>query len=361
MAWERPPGRRAPESGGPPQDIEQVLRWLAERFKSSPSSSPRLILLIVAVVALIIVGYLSYYTVEPEETAVLQRFGQYIGTAGAGLHFKIPFGIDSVSKVVTGRVLQREYGYRTLEPGVRSQFTEKGFEAESIMLSGDLNVVNVQWTVQYMIKDPVQYLFKLKGVEATLDDISESVMRRIVGNHYSDEVLTVGRALIASQCRTEIQEIMDAYTTGLQIVAVKLQGVNPPDPVKPAFNEVNEARQEKERMINEAEQAYNEKIPKAVGQAKQTVSQAEGYALERVNRSGGEAKRFLDILAEYQKAPDVTRRRMYLDSFENLMGQAGQFYVVDEAQKNILPLLDLNKFSGQSEKAQGSQTQPKGQ
>src|SRR5208283_4957702 len=187
MAWETPPGRRAPERGGPPQDLEQVLRWLAERFRSSPSFSPRLIFMIVAFAIVIIVGYLSYYTVEPEETAVLQRFGQYIGTAGAGLHFKIPFGVDSVSKVVTGRVLQREYGYRTLEPGVRSQFTEKGYEAESMMLSGDLNVVNVQWTVQYMIKDPVQYLFKVSGVEATLDDISESVMRRIVGNRYSDE------------------------------------------------------------------------------------------------------------------------------------------------------------------------------
>ncbi len=361
MAWETPPGRRAPERGGPPQDIEQVLRWFAERFRSSPSFSPRLILMIVALVVLIIVGLNSYYTVDPEETAVLQRFGQYIGTAGAGLHFKIPFGVDSVSKVVTGRVLQREYGYRTLEPGVRSQFTEKGYEAESIMLSGDLNVVNVQWTVQYMIKDPVHYLFKVSGVEATLDDISESVMRRIVGNRYSDEVITVGRASIADQCRGEIQQIMDLYETGLQVVAVKLQNANVPNPVIPAFNEVNEAGQEKERMINDAQQAYNDKIPKAVGQARQTVSQAEGYGLERVNKSEGEAKRFLDILAEYQKAPDVTRRRMYLDSFEAMMGRIDHLYVVDEAQKNTLPLLDLNSFRGQSEKAQSFQAQPKGQ
>jgi len=361
MAWESPPGGRVPGRGGPPQDLEEVLRWLSQRFKSFPSSSHRLIALIVVVVVVIIAGLNSYYTVEPQETAVVQRFGEYVGTAEAGLHFKIPFGVDSVSKVLTGRVLQREYGYRTVQPDVRSQFVEKGFEEESLMLSGDLNVVNLQWTVQYKIKDPVEYLFKVSGVEATLDDISESVMRRIVGNRYSDEVLTVGRASIADESRAEIQEIMDLYRTGLQIVAVKLQNANPPNPVKPAFNEVNEARQEKERMINEAQQAYNQKIPRAVGEARQAVTQAEGYALERVNRSEGEVKRFLDILAEYEKAPDVTRRRMYLDAFEALVGRIDHLYVIDEAQKNILPLFDLSKLNAQSEKAKGPQAQSKGQ
>ena len=216
MVWERPPGKRAPERGGPPQELDQVLRQLAERLRSYGSSSRHLVLIIIVLVVLIAAGFNSYYTVEPQETAVIQRFGRYIGTTSAGLHFKIPFGVDSVSKVVTGRVQQREYGYRTVEPGVRSQFTEKGFEQESLMLSGDLNVVNVQWMVQYMIKDPVQYLFKVSGVESTLDDISESVMRRIVGNRYSDEVITVGRDSVANQSRTEIQEIMDLYNTGLR-------------------------------------------------------------------------------------------------------------------------------------------------
>jgi len=361
MTWERPPGRRTPERGGPPQDLEEVLRWLTERFKSAPSSSYRLIALIGAIVVLMVLGFSSYYTVEPQETAVIQRFGQYVGTADAGLHFKIPFGIDSVSKVVTGRVLQREYGYRTKQPDVRSQFVEKGYEEESLMLSGDLNVVNLQWTVQYKIQDPVQYLFRVSGVEATLDDICESVMRRIVGNRYSDEVLTVGRASVADQSKVEIQEIMDLYKTGLQIVAVQLQNANPPNPVKPAFNEVNEARQEKERMINDAQQAYNQKIPRAAGEARQTVTQAEGYALERVNRSEGEAKRFLDILAEYEKAPDVTRRRMYLDAFEALAGRIDHLFVIDDAQKSVLPLFNMNNLNVPGEKAQGPQAQPKGQ
>jgi len=344
MAWERPPGRRAPERGGPPQDLEEVLRWLAERLRSSGPSSRRPVMMLAALAIVLVVGVNSYYTVQPQETAVIQRFGRYIATAEAGLHFKIPFGVDTVSKVVTGRVLQREYGYRTVEPGIRSHFEKKGHENESLMLSGDLNVVDVLWTVQYMISDPVRYLFKVSGVEATLDDISESVMRRIVGNHYFDDVLTVGRASIAEKCRKEIQEIMDSYQTGIQIVAVKLQDVNPPDPVKPAFNEVNEAKQEKERTVNEAQEAYNQKIPRASGEAKQTVTQAEGYATERVNKAQGETKRFLDILSEYRKASDVTRRRMYLDSFESIMSKAGQVYVIDRDQKNILPLLDLNKL-----------------
>ncbi len=360
MVWERPPVRRAPERGGPPQDLEDVLRWLTERFRSSPSSSPRLIIMIVVLVVLLIVGLNSYYTVGTQETAVIQRFGKYIGTSDAGLHLKIPFGIDSVSKVVTGQVLNREYGYRTVEPGVRSQFSEKGYEAESTMLSGDLNVVDVQWVVQYQIREPVNYLFKVSGVEATLDDISESVMRRIVGNRYSDEVITVGRESVGNQCQKEIQEIMDAYMTGLQITAVKLQTASVPNPVLASFNEVSEAGQEKERMINEAQRAYNEKSPRAVGEARQTVTQAEGYALERVNKSEGEAKRFLDILAEYEKAPDVTRRRMYLDSFEAMLGRIDHLFVVDEAQKNILPQFDLNKLNEQGGKTQGPQAQPKG-
>ncbi|MCE5333580.1 MAG: FtsH protease activity modulator HflK [Desulfobacteraceae bacterium] len=351
-----------PERDGQPPSFEEIIKWIKDRYKSSPSSSRQPVILLILVVLIVLVLINSYYTVDPQETAVVLRFGRYTETADAGLHFKIPFGIDSVRKVVTGRVLQREYGYRTVQPDVRSRFVEKGFEEESLMLSGDLNVVNLQWTVQYKIKDPVQYLFRVNVVEATLDDISESVVRRIVGNRYADEVLTVGRASIADQAKKEIQEIMDTYSTGLQIVTVKLQNANHPNPVKAAFNEVNEARQEKERMINDAQQAYNQKIPKAMGEARQTVNQAEGYALERVNRSEGEAKRFQDILAEYSKAPDVTRRRMYLESFEALTARIDHLYVIDEVQKGILPLLDLNKMMGHNKAQADPTSQPqKGQ
>lgn len=342
MDWGSPP-RRGP---GPNslQDLEQLLKDLKKRFDFSRHTRS-MIWVVAAAVLFVLVALNSYYTIEPQETGVVQRFGRFVHTADAGLHFKIPFGVETVRKVVTGRVLQREYGYRTVQPGVRTRFVEKGFEEESTMLSGDLNVIDVQWTVQYKIQDPVDYLFRVQDVESTLDDISESVMRRIVGNRYADDVLTVGRASVAEMARSEIQQIMDLYHTGLQIITVKLQNANPPNPVKAAFNEVNEARQEKERMINEAEQAYNQKIPKAMGEARQTVTQAEGYALERVNRSEGEARRFLEILAEYEKATDVTGTRMYLDAMGELIGRMDHLLVIDENQKSFLPLLDLKGVS----------------
>lgn len=354
MDWERPPRRGS--GPGDFQDLEEMFRRLKERYRlSSFGTGP--IWLIGLVLLLLFVAVNSYYIVEPQETAVVQRFGKFIKTSDAGLHFKIPFGIETVRKVVTGRVLQREYGYRTVQPGVQLRFVTKGYEEESTMLSGDLNVVDLQWTIQYKIQNPVDYLFQVQDVEWTLDDISESVMRRIVGNRYSDEVLTVGRAAIADITKGEIQQIIDYYKTGLKIVAVQLQNVNPPEPVKAAFNEVNEAQQEKERMINEAQEAYNQKVPKAVGQARQTINQAEGYALERVNRSRGEAQRFADILAAYEKAPDVTRRRMYLESFENLSGKVDRMYVLDGNMGNLLPLLDLNRSSSRGSESSGRQGQ----
>lgn len=342
MDWDKQP-HRGPGSGNI-QDLEEVLRRLKNRYDFSkfPRGS---ILWIGLIVVLILIGFTSYYTVDPQETAVVQRFGKFVRTADAGLHFKIPFGIETVRKVVTGRVLQREYGYRTIEPGIRSRFAEKGYEEESRMLSGDLNVIDLQWTVQYKVRDPMDYLFQVQDVESTLDDISESVMRRIVGNRYVDEVLTVGRASVADMAETEIQEIIDQYKTGLQITMVKLQNANPPDPVKQAFNEVNEAQQEKERMINEAQQVYNQKIPRAKGEARQKITQAEGYALERVNKAQGEVARFSDILTEYEKAPEVTRSRMYMEAFADFNSKIDRLIVIDGSQQNLLPLFDIGKMS----------------
>jgi membrane protease subunit HflK len=340
MDWERPPQGRG-QGPGNIQDLEEIFKRFKGRY-SWPSLPRGPFLGIVVLALLILLAFNCFYTVQPQETAVVQRFGRFLYMAEAGWHFKAPFGIDAVRKVVTGRVLQREYGYRTVRADVaRSRFQEKGYEEESALLSGDLNVVNLHWAVQYKIDNPRDYLFQVHDVEGTLDDISESVVRRIVGNRYADEVLTIGRASIADMARDEIQYIMDAYRNGLKIVTVKLQNVNPPDQVKSAFNEVNEARQEKERMVNEAQQAYNEKIPKAMGEARQTITQAEGYALERVNRGQGEVSRFLTILEEYRKAPDVTRRRMYLESFGDFVERIDRLVVVDENQKQILPLLDL--------------------
>jgi membrane protease subunit HflK len=303
--------------------------------------------------AVLIVGavYASVYTVAPEETGVIQRFGRYVRVTGPGLHFKMPFGIETVSKVKTGRNFQMEFGYRTVEAGVRSRFTERGFKDESLMLSGDLNVVDLQWTVQYKIGDPKDFLFQVKDVDSAIRDMSESVMRRVVGNRLFDFVLTVGRAEIADRVKVEMQKVLDSYRTGIQVVNVKMQNVTPPGPVEAAFNEVNEAEQERESKINQAQAAYNREIPKAKGSALQTISKAEGYALERVNQAEGEANRFLDVLKEYRQAKDVTKRRLYLESMTQLLNRVDEIYVIDEDQKGLVPLLDLQKARGkQNEK-----------
>jgi membrane protease subunit HflK len=239
-----------------------------------------------------------------------------------------------------------EFGYRTVEAGVRSRFTERGFKEESLMLSGDLNVVDLQWTVQYKIGNPIDWLFQVRDVDSAIRDVSESVARQVVGNRLFDFVLTVGRAEIADNVKVEMQKVLDSYQTGVQVVNVKLQNVNPPDPVKAAFNEVNEAEQERESKINQAQAAYNREIPKAKGNAEQTISRAEGYALERVNKAKGEADRFLSVLKDYRQAQDVTRRRLYLEAMGTLLQKVDEVYVIDEEMKGILPLLELHKARG---------------
>jgi len=343
MDWKGPPSR----GPGGIKDFEEMLQKIREKFRGRFRLGGSLWLLILAVL-IVAAGYASVYTVAPEETGVIQRFGRYVRLTGPGLHFKLPFGIETVGKVKTGRNFQMEFGYRTVEAGVRSRFTERGFKEESLMLSGDLNVVDLQWTVQYKIGDPKDFLFQVKDVDSAIRDMSESVMRRVVGNRLFDFVLTVGRAEIADRVKVEMQKVLDSYRTGIQVVNVKMQNVTPPEPVEAAFNEVNEAEQERESKINQAQAAYNREIPKARGSALETISQAEGYALERVNKAEGEAKRFLDVLKEYRQAKDVTKRRLYLESMNRLLDKVDEIYVIDADQKGLVPLLDLQKARGKT-------------
>ncbi len=341
MDWKGPPTR----GPGGIRDFEEVLKKIREQFRGKFRLGGSWWLLLVAV--LVVAGvYASVYTVAPEETGVIQRFGRYVRLTGPGLHFKLPFSIETVRKVKTGRNFQMEFGYRTVEAGVRSRFTERGFKEESLMLSGDLNVVDLQWTVQYKIGNPENFLFQVKDVDSAIRDMSESVMRRVVGNRLFDFVLTVGRAEIADRVKVEMQKVLDSYRTGIQVVNVKMQNVTPPQPVEAAFNEVNEAEQERESKINQAQAAYNKEIPKAKGNALQAISKAEGYALERVNRAEGETKRFLDVLTEYRQAKVVTKRRLYLESMDRLLNKVDEIYVIDADQKGLVPLLDLQKSRG---------------
>lgn len=314
-----------------------------EELRNKWNHGKKFIWLIVVGAILFISGFSSFYTIEPDERGIVQRFGRYVRKTEPGLHFKFPAGIEKVRKVKVEYVFKEEFGFRTDKPGIRTTYSTKNFEDESIMLSGDLNIADVEWVVQFKVKDPYKMLFKVRNPGKIIRDISEAVVRQIVGDRSISDVLTVGRIEISNKAKEAMQGILDSYDSGIHIVTIKLQDVNPPDLVKPAFNEVNEAKQEKEKMINEAWENYNRIIPKAKGEAEKIISESEGYALKRVNRAQGDANRFLAMYSEYTQAEDVTRKRLYLEAMGEILPKAGRKYIVDPDQKSLLPLLKLGK------------------
>jgi len=297
---------------------------------------------------IILIGLKGFiYSIGPDEVGVIQRFGKYIGLSSPGLHAKIPFGVDRVTPIKVEKVFKEEFGFKTLQPGVRTEYARGSYLDESLMLTGDLNILDVRWIVQFKIKDPVKLLFATRDPLDNIHDITEVVMRRFVGDYSVDEVLTTKREEIDDLAQQEIQKILDDYNVGVQIVTIKLLDVNPPEKVKPAFNEVNEAKQEKEKMINQAWEAYNKVIPKARGQAEKTIREAEGYATDKINRAKGESERFLITLSEYKNAPEITRKRLYLETLMTVLPKAKEKYIIDSKQTSILPLLDIKKKGGQ--------------
>lgn len=290
---------------------------------------------------LLITALTSYYQVEPEEVGLVLRFGRYVETAQPGPHFKIPFGVDRVLKIPVERQLKEEFGFHTMRADVRSEYGRDDDEKISNMLTGDLNVAVVEWIVQYKIQDPYQYAFRVRNVERTFRDMSEAAMRQVIGDHSVTEVLTVGREAIQVKAREALQGMCDRYETGIKVLQLVLQNVDPPEPVRPSFNEVNQAIQERERVINEAWAEYSRVIPEAKGKAEQTVQTAEGYATERVNQAKGQSERFLKLQTEYAKAPEVTRSRLYLETMASVLPKAGKRVVLDEDLKGVLPLLPL--------------------
>ncbi len=303
----------------------------------------RFIWLIVVAVILLILGFSTFYTVEPDERGIVQRFGKYVRSTGPGLHFKLPAGIEKVTKVKVEYVFKEEFGFQTEKAGVRTRYSSRSFEDESQMLTGDLNIAAVEWVVQFKVTDPYKMLFKVRNPVKIIRDISEAVMRQVIGDRSITDVLTVGRIEIGNTAKQNMQAVLDSYDTGIHVVTIKLQDVNPPDPVKPAFNEVNEAKQEREKVINQAWENYNHKIPRAKGEAEKVIREAEGYALKRVNRAQGDAQRFLSMYQEYKLAEDVTRRRLYLETMGEILPKVGKKYIVDPKQESVLPLLKLDK------------------
>jgi len=303
--------------------------------------------IIILIIILIYIGSSTFYTIGVDEVGVIQRFGRYITPPRPpGLHFKLPRGIEKVTKVKVRFVYKEEFGFRTIQAGVRTRYASgSAYLNESLMLTGDLNVAVVPWIVQYRINDPYNYLFKVHNVRATLRDLAESTMRLVVGDRSINEVISK-REEIAVQTEGLLQKELDEAETGIRVTTIEMKKTNVPEPVQSSFNEVNQAVQEKEKMIYQAREEYNKLIPKARGQAEKTVKSAEGYALDRVNRAKGDASRFLAQYEEYAKAKDVTRRRLYLEALSEIFPKLGSTYIIDSEQENFLPLLNLGQPKG---------------
>lgn len=310
-----------------------------ERMKAQMAQFSKGFFPFLGIVVLIVGVFSCFYTVEPDEEAVVIRLGQYVNTNQPGLHFKVPFGVDRVIKVKTKQILQQEFGFRSTNTDERrTKYSQENFDSESLMLTGDLNVADVEWAVQYQISDPFKYLFQMSEPLRNVRDVSESIMRRVVGDRLVSEVLTTGRAEIATEAKILMQEVLNHYDMGVRVLSVKLQDVNPPIKVKPSFNEVNAAKQEQEKMINQAEEAYNRVIPQARGEAEKTISESEGYAQSTINRALGDAEKFQAIYEEYRRAPEITRKRLYLESMEKLFSRFKDVTIVDDKVKGLLPV-----------------------
>ncbi len=328
--------------GGPkPPQMDEVLEKL-KNYKFSGGW-----ILVIIVLLLLFFGSSMIYTVGVNEVGVVQRFGKYTRTTQSGLHFKLPAGIEKVTKVKTKRIYKEGFGVE--ESKVTDTRTTYSVGQETIdvsmMLTGDLNVGVVPWIVQYRIKDAYNYLFKVRDVKGIIRDMSESTMRLVVGDRSINEVIS-SREEIANAAEIRLQDALDQAETGVDVVTIELGDTNVPGPVQDSFNEVNQAYQEKEQMIYEARQEYNRVIPKARGEAEQTIEAARGYAKKRINRAEGDAARFMAQYKEYAKAKDVTRRRLYLETIKSVLPNLGEIYIIDSEQKNVLPLLNLKNAWG---------------
>jgi len=337
--WEKLKEQQQAKSGIPPQMDDLVKHFKNIKLPGGP------LLIILAVIA-IFLGSSVFFTVQQDEVGVVQRFGKYVRTTQPGLNFKLPAGVENVSKVNVKQIKTEEFGFRSTRDSGRTRFSSSGDNANvSLMLTGDLNVGLVPWIVQYRIKNPYDYLFKVRDVRQLLIDMSEAAMRLVVGDRSINEVISK-RDEIAVEAKQVLQKELDQAESGIHIVTIEMKKTNVPGPVQPSFNEVNQATQEKEQMIYQAKEDYNKAIPAARGEADRTIKAAEGYALDRVNRAQGDTARFVALYEEYAKAQDVTKRRLYLEMLKDVIPKLGPKYIVDSDQKNLLPLLNLGQQDG---------------
>ncbi len=342
MSWNNG-GQDGPWKKQQPPDLDEMIKKIRQGFARNRLSGGLIAVLVVA-------GFLAlscFYSIQAGEVGVVQRFGRFVRIATPGLNFKLPAGVEKVTKVREQYVFTEEFGIRTIMPGERTQYApEREFLPEALMLTGDLNCALVPWIVQYRVGDPYKFLFRVRKVQLTLRDLSEAIMRQVVGDRSINEVITE-RLEIATEAKRLLQEVLNDADTGITVANLELKKTTVPEPVQPSFNEVNQATQEKEKMIYQAREAYNKVIPESLGEAERAIKDAEGYALERINRATGDANRFSALWNEYSKAKDVTRRRLYLEAMGTVIPKLGTKYVFDAEQKSLLPLLNLEEKAGE--------------
>jgi membrane protease subunit HflK len=341
-----------------PPDLDELIQQGLNRLKGifsgggSGGSSSRKggggsFATIIIILLVVISAWSSYYTVPSDSVAVVQRFGQYLKEVPPGLHFKLPLGIDTSTTVPVKRQLKQEFGFAT--PGARNPYQSSSAQnrgRETQMVTGDLNAALVEWVIQYRISEPVKFLFEVREPSETLRYVSESVMREVVGDRSVDEVLTIGRQEIESEALVKMQALSTKYIMGISIDQVQLKNINPPRPVQESFNEVNQAQQEKEKLINEARRDYNKVIPLAEGEKDQRIREADGYRLKRINEAEGDVARFNALFTEYKKAPEVTKRRIYIETMQDVIPKIESKILVDDDMKGLLPLLNLGTEKG---------------
>jgi modulator of FtsH protease HflK len=329
-----------------PPDLGRLIQDGRDRLKSYLPRGGAAGSILFALLMLIGVGaWTAYYTVPSDSVAVVQRFGKYLKEVPPGLHFKLPVGIDVATIVPVKRQLKQEFGFTT--PGATDPYqTPRDGKRETEMVTGDLNAALVEWVVQYRISEPVKFLFEVREPSETLRYVSESVMREVVGDRTVDEVITIGRQEIENEALSKMQALSTKYAMGISIDQVQLKNINPPQPVQASFNEVNQAQQEKEKLINEARRDYNKVIPLAEGEKDQRIREADGYRIKRINEAEGDVARFSALLAEYVKAPEVTRRRIYIETLQEVMPAIRSKIIIDQQTRNILPFLNLDAQLG---------------
>jgi membrane protease subunit HflK len=305
--------------------------------------TPKALLVVVAVIVVLALGFSSFFMVDQKEEAVILRFGKFLRISSPGLHFKMPFGIDQNLNVPTQRSLKAEFGFRTERAGVNTIYSGEDYSSESVMLTGDLLIVTVEWIIQYQIVDPKAFLFKVDDTEKTIRDMSQSAISQLVGDRQIDAVLTQDRATIEDQARVLMNEYYNKYELGIRVTTVKLQDVVPPKgPVQAAYEDVNKAIQDRDRSINEGIESYNQAIPKAEGTARKLVQEAQGYAQRRVNQADGDVARFNAVLKEYRASPAVTRARLYYEMWEEVFANGAENTdLIDRNLQNFLPLKNL--------------------